>query len=225
MYLYLDESGDQGADFESKKPSRHFVMTVLAVSSRLPMISISNVVKKTLGKKINQKSKKSRIVSELKGSGTSLEIRKYFFINVAQNASGWFLYSVILDKHSLIKNELYQNKNKIYNQMALQLIEKVDFGEAKYINLIVDRSKDALGISDFDSHIATNLHLNPGTRLYIEHGNSEKYKCIQATDLFSYDIFRKYEAEDERCYDLFKHKLRFEGEFKTRIKKDGPCYV
>ena len=34
LFLYLDESGDLGFDFVNKKPSRYFVVTVLAVQDR-----------------------------------------------------------------------------------------------------------------------------------------------------------------------------------------------
>lgn len=70
MHLYLDESGDLGFDFENKKPSRFFVITLLIANEKSAIKIINKAVTKTLDKKINHKHKKSRIISELKGNNT-----------------------------------------------------------------------------------------------------------------------------------------------------------
>lgn len=114
MYLYLDESGDLGFDFENKKPSRFFVITI---------------------------------------------------------------------------------KERVYSHMTHQILERVPFPAVGYVNLVVDRSKNDLGVREFNDYLYANLSLclNLETKLYISHDSSEKHKCIQAADLFCYGIARKYE--------------------------------
>lgn len=51
MHLYLDESGDLGFDFENKKPSRFFVITLLAVTDTKSIKIINKAVARTLDKK------------------------------------------------------------------------------------------------------------------------------------------------------------------------------
>ena len=43
-YIYLDESGDLGFDFNKKKTSKNFVVTCLFIENRKP---IEKIVKKT----------------------------------------------------------------------------------------------------------------------------------------------------------------------------------
>lgn len=71
MILYLDESGDLGFDFENKKPSRFFVITLLALPEARSIKFIKKAVAKTLAKKLNHPKKQSRVISELKGNATT----------------------------------------------------------------------------------------------------------------------------------------------------------
>ena len=57
MYLCLDESGDLGFDFENKKSSHYFVITLLAVSEAKSIKVINKAVVKTLDTKLNHKKK------------------------------------------------------------------------------------------------------------------------------------------------------------------------
>ena len=217
MYLYLDESGDLGFDFKNKKPSRFFVITLLALTEAKAVKIINKAVSRTLDKKLNHKSKNRRLVSELKGSATTLPVKKYFLSHIERNSLDISLYTIVLDKLSLL--ECVQNpiKERVYNHMTYQILERVQFPEAGHVNLIVDRSKNDLGIKEFNDYLYANLSLclNLETKLYISHDSSEKHKCIQATDLFCYGIARKYELKDESWYNLFKEKIRVECEFKT----------
>jgi hypothetical protein len=79
LFLYLDESGDLGFDFVNKKPSKFFVVTILAVQGQDVNRRLINAVKKTIKRKLNPRGRRSRIVQELKGTGTTLEIKKYFY--------------------------------------------------------------------------------------------------------------------------------------------------
>ena len=75
-FLYLDESGDLGFDFVNKKPSKFFTITILAISGIDKNRALINCVKCTINRKLY---KKKNNASELKGSKTSLEVKKYFY--------------------------------------------------------------------------------------------------------------------------------------------------
>lgn len=215
MYLYLDESGDLGFDFKNKKPSRFFVITLLAINESKSIKIINNAVIKTLEKKLNHKKKNCRYVSELKGSATTLIIKKYFLNYIDRHSGNLSIYSIMLDKLSLLEQIQNPVKERIYNRMTHQLLEKIPFPAIKHVNLIVDRSKDNLGVKEFNEFLYTNLSLclNLETKLYISHDSSEKHKGIQAADIFCYGIARKYEMKDESWYNLFKDKIKIECEF------------
>lgn len=217
MYLYLDESGDLGFNFENKKSSRFFVITLLTITGSKSIKSINKAVARTLDNKLNHKNKKRRFISELKGSSTTLEVKKYFLNYIHRNIPDLFLYSIILDKSCLLESMKNPIKERIYNHMTHQLLEKIEFPNVKHVNLVVDRSKDNLGVKEFNDYLYANLSLclNLKTKLYISHDSSEKHKGIQAADIFCYGIGRKYELKDESWYNLFKDKIKVECEFKA----------
>lgn len=217
MHLYLDESGDLGFDFVNKKPSRYFVITLLSLTHPKSIKIINKAVSRTLDKKLNHKKKKSRFTPELKGSTTTLGIKKYFLSYLDRHICDFVLYSIVLDKLSLLDRVQNPIKEGVYNQMTYQLLEKIPFSTAKHVNLIVDRSKNNFGIKEFNDYLYANLSLclNLKTKLYISHDSSEKHKGIQAVDMFCYGIARKHESKDESWYNLFKDKIGVTCEFEV----------
>jgi hypothetical protein len=70
-YLYLDESGDLGHHLQSAGASRHFMITVLEVTSDKDKKAIEKAVLRTLRYKLKRKkSHKVAHISELKGTLT-----------------------------------------------------------------------------------------------------------------------------------------------------------
>ena len=78
MWILADESGDFGFSYNEKSPSKYFVITLLVCEDVLVVKKTKSAVRKTL-QNVNHKKSKSRLVDELKGSNTSLSIKKYFF--------------------------------------------------------------------------------------------------------------------------------------------------
>lgn len=217
MYLYLDESGDLGFDFTNKKPSGFFVITLFVVHEAKAVKIINKVIEKTLDKQLNRKSKNNRSVLELKGGDTTLEIKKYFLRHLNIRTSDWDLYTIVLNKQELLKKIRSPIKDRIYNQMTHELLEKISFPITGYVNLIIDRSKDSLGIKEFNDYLYANLSLclNLKTKLHIFHHCSTQHKGIQAADMFCHGIARKHELNDRSWYNLFKEKILVECEFKA----------
>ncbi len=52
LYLYLDESGDLGFDFFTKKPSRFFTVTILTVRGVENNRALLKAVRKTARRKL-----------------------------------------------------------------------------------------------------------------------------------------------------------------------------
>jgi hypothetical protein len=217
MYLYLDESGDLGFDFENKCSSKYFVITLLKLSESNSIKLISKAISKTLEIKLNNKKKSGRLITEVKGNSTTLQVKKYFLNYLHKRVPNFVLYSIVLDKINFFKHHRKLIKNRIYNHMTHQLLEKIDFSSATRVNLTIDRSKNAFGIKEFNDYLYANLSLclNLETKLYISHESSEENKGIQAVDMFCYGIGRKYELNDESWYNLFKEKIAVECKFKA----------
>ena len=109
------------------------------------------------------------------------------------------------------------NKHEIYNFLAGRVLEHINFNDCDgNINLIIDRSKSQKEIAIFNEYIQNNLDalLKPTTQLTIHHYLSHQRTGLQAVDLFSWGIYRKYELKDDGWYTLFKHRILSESIFR-----------
>jgi len=213
LFLYLDESGDLGFDFVNKKPSKFFTITILAVEGLDANRHLIHAVKKTLARKLNPRKRRKRIVLELKGTATTLEVKKYFLrqLNTAQIS----LYSLSLNKPRVF-DTLRRNKERMYNYLARQILDRISMETAQTrVSLIVDRSKARPEIADFNAYIVRNLQgrLDPRVPLDIKHVKSEEYPGIQAADLFSWGIFQRHERRRNEWRDCYSSLIKLDEQF------------
>jgi hypothetical protein len=215
MLIYLDESGDLGFDFTKRKTTKKFVITLLVCNSNSVSASLKTAVRRTLKNKINRSKNRAKWLTELKGTDTSIETKEYFFKQIKEQ--DWQLYSVILNK-SRVESHLHTAKgqNKLYNFLARFLIEKLPLRQTfSNVRLIVDRSKNKNEIQDFNLYLKNQIEalLPLNTALIVEHLKSEESTGLQAVDLFCWGIARKYERNDLRWYDVFRHKIMYETQY------------
>lgn len=205
-HLYLDESGDLGFDFANKKPSKFFTITILALNGIEANRALITATKRTIRKKLNPKNQNK--IHELKGTSTTLEIKKYFYGQIKKIE--FSIYSITLDKKRLYKH-LTKDKERLYNFIARQVIDKIPFekfGE-NAIELIVDKSKTKSEIADFNRSIREQFaaKIKPNILINIQHRKSHETHGLQACDLFSYGIFLAYERSKNEWLELFKNKV------------------
>ncbi len=215
MIIFLDESGDLGFDFSKSKTSRKFVITLLVCDSKEATDSFRKAVRRTLKNKLNRKKRGSRIVQELKGAKTGIDIKKYFYRHLIKK--GWQLYTIVLNKERVYE-ELRKPKvkKKLYNFLARFMLEKIDLRNVgTAVTLILDLSKNKEEVRDFNSYVENQLEallpLNVPLNIYHEH--SYKNSGLQAVDLFCWGIFRKYEHGDSEWYDVFRSAITYESEY------------
>ncbi len=207
-YLYLDESGNLGHQFKSTGVSRHFVITILEVPDDHSKKAIEKAIVRTIRNKVlGKRPPRRNSVTELKGAKTSIEIKQHFYSAVADIP--FKLYSVILDKKRFV-NHLQFNRGRVYNFITQLVLKKMPLEQAKnYVMLTVDRSKSKSEIREFDAYLLNQLEarIPPQVPLIIHHYDSQENKLLQATDLFAWGIFRKYEDGDSEWYDVFQRKI------------------
>ncbi len=208
MFIFIDESGDLGCDFSKKGTSKKFTIAMLVCYSNDTQHKIMNAVKKTIRRKLNH-GKKQDIVHELKGSGTTLQIKEYFF-NLLPD-SGWEIYSITADKEKLKQYlEKKTGKNKIYNFLTSELLKSFSPPkDIKNVSVIVDASKNSNDRKDFDVYIKTHLEVIFGldVDLYISHENSQANFGLQAIDLFCWGIQRSKNLGKNEWISVFQHKI------------------
>jgi hypothetical protein len=212
MFIFLDESGDLGFDFNKKKTTKKFVITLLVCTSDKARTEFTKAVRRTLKNKLNRKKKKSRQVIELKGTKTTFEVKKYFLRTIKSNR--WGIYALILNK-ARVESHLQTKvgKKKLYNFLARFLVGKLNLSKVKRnVELVVDRSKNKEEIRDFNQYLINQLEalLPLNTDLNISHLTSQESAGLQAVDMFCWGIARKYEQNDRDWYNLYRNKIRFE---------------
>ncbi|MDP2866106.1 MAG: DUF3800 domain-containing protein [Elusimicrobiota bacterium] len=208
LYLYLDESGDLGFDFVNKKPSAFFTICALAIKGSENDRALTNTVRAVIKRKLFHGANNN--IQELKGSGTSLEIKRFFYNKVSR--INFNLYAVTLNKNRVYEY-LARDKKRIYNYIARLTLERVDFKDAAVrVILTVDKSKSKSEILAFNECIITQIKasLDPLVPLDIYHTLSHESPGLQATDMFAWGISRKYEKGDRAWYDVFKTRLKID---------------
>ena len=215
LYLYLDESGDLGFDFVNKKPSKFFTVAILFLNTTEANRKLIKAVKVTLRRKLNPPNKRKRIVRELKGSATLLDIKKYFYKQVKE--INFDIYSITLNKRRVYER-LTKEKSRVYNFVARQVLDHIPFDKNRNerVELIIDKSMSKPEIAEFNSYIRRQLEarLNPKTPLDIYHWKSHETQGLQAADMFCWGIFEKYERQKEDWYNIFKKdKVKFDEQY------------
>jgi len=218
-YLYLDESGDLGHYTESPGASKYFVITVLEVINDKDKKAIEKAVERTLKNKLHKRhSSKTSLITELKATNTTFAVKQHFYRQVEKIP--FHLYAVILDKiyavildKTLFGNHLQFNHNRIYRFITHLVIKSLPLETATTRALFVlDQRMGGAAIQEFNKLLRLQIEsqLPPQVSLFIDHRNSNAMRPLQAVDLFSWGIYRKYEAGDTRWYDVFREKIKFE---------------
>ncbi|OGK42136.1 hypothetical protein A3A74_06495 [Candidatus Roizmanbacteria bacterium RIFCSPLOWO2_01_FULL_35_13] len=212
QYLYLDESGDLGFDFVNKKPTKFFTVAILAVNGVENNRKLIKGVKVTLRRKLNPKKHRRRIVQELKGKDTTLEIKQYFYKQISKVK--FEIYAMTLNKKR-VYDRLTKEKSRVYNFIARQVIDKIPFekNKANRVELVIDKSKSKPEIEEFNSYIRSQIQgrLDPKVTLDMYHWDSQQNPPLQAADMFCWGIFQKYQRRNTKWFEVFEKKIIFEG--------------
>lgn len=209
LYLFLDESGDLGFDFVQKHPSAYFVVTVMYIEGQENRKKVKFAVKRTL-KKLNFRKGKKRIIEELKGTDTDIEVKKFFYGKLKDY--NFSIYAIILNKKRVFQNLTF-DKERLYNYISRILFDHVPVENARMgLELIMDKCKAKPEIKEFNEYVLRNLQarIDPKLPVYFNHLDSKTVPELQATDLFSWGIFRKYQKKDTEWYQIFNKKIKYE---------------
>jgi hypothetical protein len=166
---------------------------------------IAKAVKRTLQ---NKSPKQKR--AELKGSKQSIQVKKYFYRHI--DSVPFELYSLTLNKRR-VYDYLSQKRDRVYNFIARKVLDVIPFATASVrVSLVIDRSKSKKEIKEFDDYLIRQLsgRIEPRIPLDIDHHLSHEDLPLQAVDLFSWGIFRKYEKGDSEWFDIFKGKIKYD---------------
>ncbi len=163
-WLYLDESGDLGFDFITKKPSNFFTIAILLVEGHENNRALIKATQTTIRRKLSKQPH-----GELKGSHTALSVKQYWFQRV--QPIPFQVYALTLNKRRVYP-ELQGRKDRLYNYVARQVMDRLPIEQAQTrVQLVADRCKSKKEIADFNGYLFTQLQgrLNPKVPLDFRH--------------------------------------------------------
>ena len=202
-YIFLDESGDLGFNFQKKKTSKIFVVTCLFTENKRP---IEKVVKKTHSELKKKYKRRFGVLHAVKEKPlTRQRLLKRL------NESDCAIMTIYLNKKK-VHTRLQDEKQVLYNFVANILLDRI------YTKNIIHTKNKIFLVA---SRRETNKFLNDNFKNYLNnqiknqhHGNLEinikapsEEKALQAVDFASWAIFRKYQYEDDSYYNLIKNKI------------------
>lgn len=211
-YLYLDESGDLGFNFDRDKTSKYLTICVFATSQRETVQKVETAVHRTL-KKINRRK---GLLQELKGTKTDIDTKKFFCSRMSTTRFG--IYSMTLNKQRVYE-ELRKNatrRERLYNFIAKKVLEKIPFEQATdSVQLVVDKCKGKRGMAEFNEYVQTHLEgrVAPKTPVNIHHRDSCQDTGLSAVDLFCWGIYRRYEKGDCEWYSVYQDKVLLDEQY------------
>ncbi len=199
-YIFLDESGDLGFDFNKKRTTKYFVVTVLFVDQKRPIEKLVRKVHAGLRKKHRIRTSTLHAAKE-----ESVNILRFCRGLAGKNCKVMTIY---LDK-SKVFTDLQNEKHVLYNYIVNILLDRIMNRRliSKKENIILVASKRETNKflnQNFHDYIRRQLKSNHGTEIAVEIKTPAEEKCLQAVDIASWSIFRKYEYGDDSYYQILK---------------------
>lgn len=208
LFIVIDESGDLGFNLAKKGTSKNFVITAMVFHNREAQKRIEKAVLHTMRRKINvRRKRRDKKINELKGSWTSLTVKKYFWKKI--KVASFELYAVVLEKDEDYPNFTTSQQERLYRRMTRMLVDMIPVEKEKtVIHLEVDAGRKHRDEFDNEIMLYVDGQIFPTVNRFIRHMLSEESKLIQATDMFCWAIGQKHRAGKREWYDMFKHRIK-----------------
>lgn len=203
-YIFLDESGDLGFDFQKKGTSTFFVVTLLFVEqTKKP---IEKLVKKTHAE---LKKKIKRRVSVLHAVNEKPITRQRLLKRLIENDC--LIMAIYLNKKKVF-TKLQDEKQVLYNYVTNILLDRVYTRKVvpidKEIELIASRRETNKFLNEnFRDYLKRQVKNNHKGTMKVSIRTPHEEKCLQAVDFISWAIFRKLEKGDDAYYNIIKGKI------------------
>lgn len=208
-YIFLDESGDLGFNFEKKKTSKYFIITFLFTNDK-------NALEKMV-KKIFKGFSKKEVCSHtgILHAYKELPKTRQKLLTLFKNGKCGNIITIYLNKKK-VYTKLQDEKHVLYNYVTNILLDRVCTKK-----LIPTNQK----IKIIASRRETNKFLNQNFSNYLKNQANNNHKLdveiliktpcnekgLQVVDMACWAIFRKYEHGDETYYNIIKSQISEEN--------------
>jgi len=207
MYLFMDESGCLGFDFNKKKTSKYFVVTCLFTSNKRPL---EKIVKKVHGGLRKQLKKHPGV---LHCTNEKSETRKHLLKLL--NKKDCTIMTIYLNKRKVnakLQNKKHELYNYVTNILLDRIIKKRFLPVSDKIMLIASKRETNKFLNDnFSIYLNRKVNQMHNIELAVEIKTPAAEKSLQAVDFACWAIYRKYEYSDVSYYGLIKDKVMEEN--------------
>lgn len=204
-YIFLDESGDLGFNFDKNKTSKYFIVTFLFVKE------------KTILERIIKKIFKGFSKMEVKNHNGVLHAYKekprtrQKLLNLFREKDMSNVIIIYLNKKK-VYTKLQDEKHVLYNYITNILLDRVYTKKLiptdEKIFLIASRRETNKFLNqNFSTYLKDQVKNNHKIDIEIEIKSPTQEKSLQIVDMLSWAVFRKYEHNDESYYNLFKQDI------------------
>lgn len=205
-YIFLDESGDLGFNFQKQRTTKYFVITFLFVENKR---LIEKCVKKV---HCGLKKKHKRIGTLHAFKEEPITIIRLLKLISEKDCS---IMTVYLNKRK-VYTKLHTEKPVLYNYVANMLLDRIYSKRIipidKKIELIASRRETNRFLNEnFKNYLKNKAQNNYKLDLEISIKTPHQEKSLQAVDFVSWAIFRRYEYGDDSYYNLIKGKIMEEN--------------
>lgn len=197
VYVYLDESGDLGFNFE--RGSSRYLLIGLLITDR--KYKADRCLKKIRRRKLKKTIKQ---MPEIKFNNSNRWLRRKV-LHCIRDFDPDIAY-IIMKKENVYEHlRSYPSSTRLYNYVATILLENVVPNYRGPIEIVIDKRDGSRYIQEnFEDYIRDKLNY-PSLR--IVHKDSKEDRGLQAVDFICGAIFRYYNSNDDSYYSIIQDCL------------------
>lgn len=201
-YIFMDESGNLGFNFDKRGTTSYFLITFLFSRSKRP---IEKCVKKVhLG--LRKKYKKIGVLHAYIEEPVTK--RRLLSLLAEKDCK---IMTILLNKKK-VYTKLQDEKPVLYNYVTNILLDRIFTKKLiqsdDSIKIIASRKETNKFLNEnFKSYLHSQLAANYKVKVSISVKTPAEQKALQAVDFVSWAIFRKYEYKDDTYYNLIRGKI------------------
>lgn len=199
-YIFLDESGDLGFDQSKKRSTRYFIITFLFTSEKRSIEKVVRSIHAGLRKKYKMKS------GTLHACKEEPETCARFCKKLSSRKCKIMVIYLNKNKvHTRLQDEKAVLYNYVTNILLDRIITKRLVDKNDQIELIASRRETNKFLNEnFKNYLKNQVKNNHKVDIQIQIRAPHEEKSLQAADMASWAVFRKYELSDDGYYNLIK---------------------
>lgn len=201
-FIFMDESGDLGFDFNKSKTSQYFVMAFLISENE-------HCLNKIVAQTFKSISKKERVTHNgLLHCNKEKEGVKFKLLQLLQDQQTTSIIIIKLNKKRIF-TRLNDEKQALYNYVCNILLDRlinknILLPEDSVTFVASRRETNKFMNEQFKNYIEKNMLDSHNLPIKIEIKTPQSCKGLQVVDFVSWSVFRYYEHQDSRYYDMIK---------------------